>query len=68
MSKYSLRPRAKFVSTLLVVVGVVLVWRGLWNLMDIYFFPGKPVLSNILSVLIGVLIFYLPDRDLSELV
>ncbi|MFH1218727.1 MAG: hypothetical protein V1679_02710 [Candidatus Peregrinibacteria bacterium] len=53
---------------LLVVTGVVFVWRGLWNLMDLYLFPDMPILSNILGILLGLLLLLLPDEDIKELV
>ena len=63
----SLRMRKGFIGTLLIVVAVILVWRGLWNLMDIYIFPENELLSNIASVAIGLFLLYLPDQDLKEL-
>lgn len=50
------------------VVGVIFVWRGLWSLMDMYLLPGYPVLSNVVGIVIGLLILYLPDEDLKELI
>lgn len=64
----SLKLRDGFFGTMLIVVGVVFVWRGLWNLMDMYVFPDDPFLSNILSVLIGISLLYMPDEDIKELV
>jgi len=66
--KVSLKLRSDFFSMIFVVIGVVFVWRGLWNLMDLYIFPDRPVLSNALSILVGILILYLPDEDVKELV
>lgn len=66
--KVSLRPQPKFFSTLLVVVAIILVWRGLWNLVDVYLFPHYPMLSNIVGLIIGLLMLYLPDEDIKELV
>ncbi len=53
---------------LLVVASVVMVWRGLWNLMDTYLFPGSPILSNIISIILGLFLLYLPDEDIKELI
>lgn len=65
--KLSFKMRSNFISSLIVVAGVVLVWRGLWNLMDIYFFPGEPLISNSLGILAGLILLYLPDDDIKEL-
>lgn len=60
--------RPGFYITLINIVGIVLVWRGLWNLMDQYIFPDKPLLSNIVTILVGLFLLYLPDQDIKELV
>jgi len=52
---------------LLLAIGVVLVWRGLWGLIDIYLFPNNAFLSHGLSLIIGLAILYANDRKLSEL-
>jgi len=35
------------------VIGVVAMWRGLWQLMDIYLWPQNPKRSNWASFIIG---------------
>ena len=66
-SGLSLKPRRYFVRDLLIVAGVVLVWRGIWHLADRFLFPDYPLLSEAFSILIGLFLLYLPDRDLSHL-
>lgn len=57
-----------FLRNVVVVIGVVFVWRGIWNLMDEYFFPNLPYgWNNIISVLLGVVILYFPDSSLDNL-
>lgn len=63
----SLRPRRYFFRDLIVVVGVVLVWRSIWHLADRFLFPDNPLLSEVLGVVIGLFLLYLPDGDLSHL-
>jgi hypothetical protein len=63
----SLRPTKTFFTMILVVTCVVLIWRGIWNLLDLYFLTGHPILSNVIGIVIGVLILYLPDRDIKDL-
>lgn len=41
---------------LIAVVAIVLMWRGLWGLMDQYIFPKNPKLSYWLSFVVGFLI------------
>jgi len=68
LPKISFRLRKGFFSMLLIVFGVVFVWRGLWNLMDMYVLPDDPILGNVLGILIGISLLYMPDDDIKELV
>lgn len=34
---------------------LVLVWRSMWNLVDIYVFPDQPQVSNWVSLLLGII-------------
>jgi hypothetical protein len=53
---------------ILLVVGVIFIWRGIWNFMDTYFLPENFVVSNIIGIVIGLALIYLPDDDFDELV
>ncbi|MEX2650370.1 MAG: hypothetical protein WD673_15285 [Alphaproteobacteria bacterium] len=39
---------------LVAALGIVGFWRGTWLLLDIYLFPGNPVLSGVVSLLAGL--------------
>lgn len=52
-----------------IVVGVVLVWRGIWYVLDgidKFIFGGNHIVLALAGIAIGLLILYLPDRDLKE--
>lgn len=52
------------------VLGVVLIWHGIGWLLDIFaqqYFAGYESLFAMGALVLGVLILYLPDKDLSEL-
>ena len=52
-----------------IVVGVVLVWRGIWYVLDIFdiaFFGGSHLILALGGIVVGLLILYLPDHDLKE--
>lgn len=66
-SGLSFKPRKYFFRDLIIVIGVVLVWRGIWHLADRFLFPENPFLSEILSIVCGLFLLYLPDGDLSHL-
>ncbi len=59
-----------FVSNISVVLGVVLIWRGIWYVLDkldTVFFNGNHLPFAIGGIVVGVLILYIPDHDLKEL-
>tara|TARA_R110002153_G_scaffold121572_1_gene267199 strand:- start:1737 stop:2000 length:264 start_codon:yes stop_codon:yes gene_type:complete len=57
-TKFLLKNNIVFRSLILGVAAIA-VWRGLWTLQDLYLFPKEPVLSCIISILIGIIIFYI---------
>lgn len=57
-------------SNLLVVIGLVMVWRGVWyvwDTIDIWFLGGNQLLSGIIGIILGTAALYLPDHDLKEM-
>jgi membrane-associated phospholipid phosphatase len=64
------RPLAYFTSSFATVLGLVLIWRGIWYVLDGFdrmFLGGSHLLTAIGGIVVGLLILYLPDRDLEEL-
>ena len=58
------------VKNLGIVVGLVLVWRGIWHMLDgvdMLFFGGNHIWTGLGGIVIGLLILYLPDKDLKEI-
>lgn len=52
------------------VIGIVLVWRGIWvalDALDKVIFSGSPLPSSLVGIVVGLLLLYLPDGDLKEL-
>lgn len=59
-----------FVRTLSIIVGLVLVWRGIWHVLDVIeakYFGGELFWTGVIGIVIGVLLLYIPDRDLKEI-
>ena len=59
-----------FTSSFALVVGLVLIWRGVWYILDfidLTFFGDSHILSTVGGIILGFLILYLPDRDLKEI-
>lgn len=65
--KITLGYLAKTIST---VIGIVLVWRGIWYVLDEldkYFFDGSHFWTALVGVFVGLLILYIPDKRLEEI-
>jgi membrane associated rhomboid family serine protease len=59
-----------FSSNLFIVIGLVSVWRGVWYILDgidIWFLGGNHYFTAIGGVIFGLLILYVPDKDLKEI-
>lgn len=53
-----------------VVFAVVLVWRGIWELLDFLddtLFGGNYLWTTVGGIFLGLFILYWPDKDLKEL-
>lgn len=58
------------VKNIFVVVGLVMIWRGVWYVLDgldKLFFEGSHTWSAIFGIVVGLIILYLPDKDLKEI-
>jgi uncharacterized membrane protein HdeD (DUF308 family) len=59
-----------FVRTLSIIVGLVLIWRGIWHVLDFIegkYFGGELFWTGLVGIIIGILLLYIPDRDLKEI-
>jgi hypothetical protein len=59
-----------FSTNLYIVIGLVLVWRGIWYVLDEtdkLFFGGSHLLTAVGGILLGLIVLYLPDHDLKEI-
>jgi hypothetical protein len=63
---YKLKNRHLFLA-LLVGTAVISVWRGIWNLLDLYLYPNDIVLSSILSIVMGLIILVFTHQTTKEL-
>jgi len=58
------------IQNFLIAFAILLIWRGLWYIFDYFdrvFFDGNHAFSAIGGIIVGLLILYLPDKDLKEL-
>ena len=42
--------------SLVIFIGIILVWRGVYNIMNQYWFPNHPAFSNISGIIVGLMI------------
>lgn len=59
-----------FIKNLGTVVGLVLVWRGIWyflDQLDLWLFGGNHTWTAIGGIIVGLLVLYIPDGDLKEI-
>lgn len=54
-------------NAIVIVLGIIMLWRGVWGLLDIYLFPGSPTLSHLVAIALGVLLLYLDDFSMDNL-
>lgn len=53
-----------------IVIGLVLIWRGIWYVLDkldIWLFDESHLWTAVGGIAVGLLILYLPDKDLKEI-
>lgn len=62
-----LKKRHPTINGIIIVVAIILFWRGVWGLIDLYLFPNSPTFSHLLSIALGALILYLDDFSIKDL-
>ncbi|PIR83220.1 hypothetical protein COU19_01765 [Candidatus Kaiserbacteria bacterium CG10_big_fil_rev_8_21_14_0_10_56_12] len=58
------------ITNLSIPVGIILIWRGVWvlaDLFDYWLFGNNHVVTAIAGIIIGLIILYLPDHNLETL-
>lgn len=69
MSKHKITLRY-LSKNIFIVIGLVLIWRGIWYILDEFdklIFGGSHVWTAIIGIIAGLVILYLPDKDLKEI-
>ena len=54
-------------NVLVIIFAIIMLWRGVWGLLDTYLFPGSPTLSYLLGIGVGALILYLDNFSIDNL-
>lgn len=59
-----------FTKNIAIAAGIILIWRGVWVLLDILdnlIFGGSHIVTAIAGIVVGVIILYLPEHNLKAL-
>ncbi len=51
-------------------IGIILIWRGVWivlDMVDIWIFGGNQITTAVGGIVVGILMLYLPDKNLKAL-
>jgi len=60
-----------FIKNLGTIVGIVLIWRGVWHVLDAIDIAiigdETHLITAIGGIIVGFLVLYIPDRDLKEI-
>lgn len=53
--------------SLIIGASLIMFWRGLWGLMDLYLFPSNFFLSHFTAVVLGLFLLWINDFRLKEI-
>lgn len=59
-----------FAKNIYILIGLVLIWRGMWYVLDetdILVFGKSHIFTSLGGIVVGLLMLYLPDHDLKEI-
>ena len=59
-----------FTKSIVVAVGLILVWRGVWVALDIvdkWLFGGNHIVTAIIGIVVGLSFIYFPEKNLKTL-
>jgi len=60
----------RFLHTMAIVIAIVLVWRGIWYVLDKldeHLFGGSHAWTAVVGIILGLIILYLPNKNLKEI-
>lgn len=56
-----------YVNAIILILAIIMLWRGVWGMLDVFLFPGSPLLSYLASFALGAVILYLDGFSLDDL-
>jgi len=64
----NLKKHHQLIFTLIIMSGMISLWRGIWGLLDIFLFPSDKIISYSLSIILGILVIALTHYSINRLV
>ena len=58
------------VKNIVIVIGLVLIWRGIWvllDLLDYWLFGGSHIATAVIGIIVGFAFIYFPEKNLEIL-
>ena len=62
-----LRKSDSNINMIIIAISVVMIWRGVWGILDTFLFPNYPLISYSISLVLGILILLIDNQKLDEL-
>ena len=63
-----LKKHHQLLFSLIIMSGLVCLWRGMWGLLDLYFFAADPTTSFALSIVLGCAVIVVTHYTIDRLV
>lgn len=51
---------------IVIAIGIISFWRGLWGLLEIYIFPNNPEASYLVTLLVGLVLLLLTEQVIDQ--
>jgi len=55
------------VNILIECVAIIMIWRGVWDLLEMYILPENQLVSNVTCIVVGIIVLLWDDWRLWEL-
>ncbi len=65
-ARENFKKRYPLINTILILFAMVMLWRGIWGVLDLYLFPENQLLSYVASIGIALFIILFDDFKLTE--
>jgi len=62
---HNLKKHHQFLYSVIIAIGLIAVWRGIWGILDLYLFQNNPLISFSASIVFGLIILGITHQKLS---